>query len=272
MNIGYVQTATEFGRKEENFNAVRALVASGPLGLTVDLLVLPELFATGYTFTSRAEAAGLAEPADGPTAAFLSELAATVGGVVVAGFAESDGGKVYNSSLIVNGDGILGTYRKIHLFNREKLWFDPGECEPSIYETAGVRFGVMICFDWIFPESMRMLMLKGADIVAHPANLVLPYCQEAMKTRCLENRMFAVTANRVGREARGEDDFLFTGKSQITAPGGVVLSVGPSEEAAMDVAEIDPKSAADKALNPYNDLRRDRRPELYGPLLGPPRT
>ncbi|HUX12849.1 MAG TPA: nitrilase-related carbon-nitrogen hydrolase [Spirochaetia bacterium] len=267
MNLGYVQTATQFGHKEDNFAAVRALVAEHFRGRAIDLLVLPELFATGYAFVSRNEAARLAEPADGPTAAFLRELSAVVGGVVVAGFAESEDGKIYNSSLIVDSERILGTYRKIHLFNREKLWFDPGDLKPSLYESAGVKFGVMICFDWIFPEAMRTLMLLGADVVAHPANLVLPFCQEAMKTRCLENRMFSVTANRVGREIRGDDDFLFTGASQITAPDSKILNRAPTEGVAAESVEIDPASAADKKLNDHNDLRDDRRPGLYGELV-----
>ncbi len=269
MRIGYVQTATEFGRKEKNFDAVRALVAESFDGEPVDLLVLPELFATGYTFTSREEAADLAEPADGATAEFLIELASTVRGTVVAGFAEADSGKVYNSSLIVNGDRILGTYRKLHLFNREKLWFDSGDRVPETYQLDGCRLGVMICFDWIFPEVMRMLMLLGADIVAHPANLVLPFCQDAMKTRCLENRMFAVTANRVGREVRGEDDFNFTGRSQITAPNSAVLASAPAEIGVAEAAEIDAATAGNKKLNPHNDLRSDRRVEYYGALVRP---
>lgn len=269
MRIGYVQTATEFGRKERNFDTVRSLAADGFEGRRVDLLVLPELFATGYTFTSREEAAKLAEPAEGATAAFLQELAATVDGVVVAGFAEADRGRVYNSSLVVDRDGVLGTYRKLHLFNREKLWFDPGDQEPVTYNAAGVKFGVMICFDWIFPEAMRTLMLLGADIVAHPANLVLPFCQDAMKTRCLENRMFAVTANRVGREIRGVDDFNFTGLSQITAPNSAVLASASAEVGEAEAAEIDPAAAGDKKLNAHNDLRLDRRVEYYKELVRP---
>lgn len=267
MNLGFVQTSPIFGEKERNFEEVRSLVASRTDRSSVDLLVLPELFATGYTFASREEAASLAEPADGPTAAFLRTIAATTGGTVVAGFAESDNGKVYNSSLIVRSDAILGTYRKMHLFNREKLWFDPGDRAPRAYDAGGVAFGVMICFDWLFPEVMRMLMLLGARVVAHPSNLVLPYCQEAMKTRCLENRMFAVTANRIGREKHGDDEFYFTGASQITAPDGSVLSSAPGKERYLDVVTVDADAAASKKINPYNDLVEDRRVDLFDVLV-----
>ena len=70
---------------------------------------------------------------------------------------------------------------------------------------------------------MRILMLKGADIICHPSNLVLPFCQNAMITRSIENRLFTITANRIGKETRGGNEFSFTGKSQITSPFGKVV-------------------------------------------------
>jgi len=94
----------------------------------------------------------------------------------------------------------------------------------------------MICFDWIFPEAMRTLALMGAQIVLHPANLVLPYCQDAMVTRCIENRVFEITANRIGVE-RG---LKFTGASQITAPGGIVLHRATKTKEEALAVDIDP--------------------------------
>jgi len=276
MRIGYVQTDPVFGDKRASFDRVDALCA----GVRADLLVLPELFATGYTFESAEEAAGLAERADGETADYIRGLADRVGGAVVAGFAETDGRRVYNSALLADSRGVIGCYRKVHLFNREKLWFSPGGAvEPSggcrsgtppalrsfpVFRVGEVSVGLMICFDWIFPEAARTLAVGGADIIAHPANLVLPYCQGAMRTRCLENRLFAITANRVGTEERGGDSFTFTGASQVTSPLGEVLASAPPEGTRVDVVEIDPVVARDKRLNPYNDLLGDRRPECYG--------
>ncbi len=267
MHIGYVQSSPSFGSKERNFEEIERLVEPRLSDGTIDLLVLPELFSTGYAFASRQEAVSLAEPADGPTASFLMRLAEKTGGFVVAGFAERDGEKIYNSSLIVDSGRTLGTYRKIHLFNKETLFFDRAGSPPPVFEVGEFRFGVMICFDWIFPETMRILMLGGADIVAHPSNLVLPYCQAAMKTRCLENRMFAVTSNRIGTETRGEDDFTFTGASQITAVDGRVLSSAPTDSTHVDTVEIDPKLARTKNINPYNNVATDRRTELYARLV-----
>jgi predicted amidohydrolase len=105
--------------------------------------------------------------------------------------------------------------------------------------------------------------LLGADIIAHPANLVLPYCQNAMITRCLENRVFAITSNRIGVEKRGVDDFKFTGRSQITSYNGKVLSSALEAEEFVDIVNIDIKKTRDKNLNEYNNLFEDRRKEFY---------
>jgi len=259
MKIGYVQTDPVFGAKERNFDEVRKLLK----GVNADLLVLPELFSTGYTFTSVEEVRNMAETDHGLTADFLKELSKSTGSTIVGGFIEIETGKIYNSSLIVSGNKVIDTYRKIHLFNKEKLWFNPGDKKLKVYEINDVKIGVMICFDWIFPEVCRTLTLQGMQVLAHPSNLVMPYCQTAMVTRCIENRIFAVTANRVGNEKRGEDDFAFTGASQITGIDGTVLSSAPAGKPYVSVVEIDEKLADNKMINKYNDVISDRQTYLY---------
>ena len=125
----------------------------------------------------------------------------------------------------------------------------------------------MICFDWFFPESARILALKGADIICHPANLVLPYCQDAMITRCLENRIYVVTANRTGEEQRNGKKWLYTGKSQITSPDARILYRAAEESDEVGVIDIDVQLARNKRLNKYNDLFAERRVELYQDLI-----
>jgi predicted amidohydrolase len=276
MRIGYIQNSPLFGEKEKNFDAIRKLLQ----GVKADMLVLPELFATGYTFTSADEARSLAETTNGPTAAFLSELSVQTGALIIGGFAEieerkaggngnpldkesAENSDVYNAALIVSGDEVIGTYRKVHLFNREKLWFSPGNKPFRVVEAGGFRVGVMICFDWIFPEVCRTLALQGMQVLAHPSNLVLPYAQQAMVTRCLENRIFAVTANRIGREQRGSDDFTFTGGSQITGIDGSILSSAPHDQPSVSIVEIDVAKADNKKINAYNDIFGDRRVSFY---------
>jgi predicted amidohydrolase len=225
--------------------------------------VLPELFATGYTFTSRLEVHDLGELPGEETTALLTRLSKETGAVIVGGFVEVQCEQAFNAAMMVDGDKILGIYRKIHLFNKEKLWFSPGNRPLAVHEVRGARVGMMICFDWMFPEIARSLALLGADIIAHPANLVLPYCQNAMVTRCLENRVFSVTANRIGTEIRGEDKFTFTGGSQITAFNGDILAKGPNEKVHVSMIDIDVQAARDKKINDYNDVIGDRRPGYY---------
>ncbi|GAI74884.1 unnamed protein product, partial [marine sediment metagenome] len=239
MKVGYIQTNPIFGEKEQNFNEIEKLISN----LKADLIVLPELFATGYTFISKEEAVSLAEDFEGKTSQFLRKIAKNTGAVIIGGFVEKEGNKIYNSAMIVSNKGVIGTYRKIHLYYKEKLWFSPGNKPLKVFKVNGVNIGIMICFDWIFPETARTLAILGADIIAHPANLVLPYCQKAMVTRCLENRVYAITANRIGEEKRGDNNFKFTGKSQITSYNGVILSTGPKDEIHVDFVDIDIEKA-----------------------------
>ncbi|MFX1379599.1 MAG: nitrilase-related carbon-nitrogen hydrolase [Promethearchaeota archaeon] len=259
MKVGYIQTSPHFGNKERNFKEIEKLT----LNLKADLIVLPELFATGYTFTSKEEAFSLAEDRKGETTQFLTKIAKLTRSIVVGGFIEKEGDNIYNAAMIVSNEGIIGSYRKIHLYYKEKLWFAPGNKPLKIYDIDGIKIGIMICFDWIFPETARTLALLGADIIAHPSNLVLPYCQKAMITRCLENRVFAITSNRIGDEKRGIDHFRFTGGSQITSYNGEVLSSAPEAKEFVDIVDIDIERARNKNLNDFNNLIEDRRINFY---------
>ena len=260
VRIAVVQTDPEFGRKEQNLDSAIRQMRS----LKADIYVLPELFATGYNFSNRSEVEELAEPFDGgQTSDSLQEFAREQEAFLIYGFAEVDGSRIFNSAGLLGFDGTKGLYRKIHLFDRETLFFTPGNLPFSVWETSAGRIGLMICFDWYFPESVRTLALRGAQIIAHPSNLVLPHCPEAMKIRCLENRVFAATANRVGGEIRGGHPLTFIGQSQITSPTGEVLHRSPADRADLGVFSIDPRQGSSKSLNKYNDLLRDRRPEFY---------
>ena len=259
MIIGYVQTDPIFSEKEQNFLQIENLLK----GKRADLIVLPELFATGYTFISKEEAVNLAEDIDGITAKFLKKIANLTNAVIVGGFVEKDDNKIYNSAMLVSKTDVIGVYRKIHLYYKEKLWFSPGDKKLEVYEINNFKVGMMICFDWIFPETARSLALLGADIIVHSANLVLPFCQKAMVTRCLENRVFAITSNRIGNEIRGDDNFTFTGGSQITSYNGEILSSAPTDKTYIDFVEIEVEIARDKKLNEFNDLLADRRSDYY---------
>ena len=264
MKIGFIQFEPLFGDVDGNLERAGELIGKSD----ADILVLPELFNTGYVFRSREEAVSLAEQVpEGKTTRALCDMARDKGVFIAGGLAEKDGGRIFNGAVLVSPDGYVGRYRKIHLFFEEKLWFDPGDEDFRVYDIGICTVGIMVCFDWFFPESMRILALKGADLICHPANLVLPFCQESMKTRCLENHVFAVTANRIGTETRGERSLLFTGMSQITGPDGMILCRAGDDSEEVQTVEIDPVEARDKSINDYNNLFSDRRPDFYGRLL-----
>lgn len=267
LRVGFCQFLPRFGDVSANLDRIDAALR----GVRADLVVLPELATTGYNFTSPAEAAALAEPVPGgPTIRRLEAIARREGAHIVAGMAERAAAGaspvVYNSAALITPGGFGGLYRKVHLYSRETTLFAPGDLGFPVFTLDAPgrpRVGIMVCFDWRFPESARTLALAGADILAHPTNLVEAWCQAAMVTRCIENRVFAVTANRTGREERGGVSIAFTGRSQVLDPGGRVLAAADAEEEKLAVVEVDPEEARRKKINPYNDVLGDRRPGQY---------
>ncbi len=262
-----LQTRPSFGEIQANLEAAGELLAD----VEADLVVLPELFATGYSFRTRDEAMDLAEPwPAGATTGFLCAHSERTGGMVVGGLLERDGDRLFNSAVVaVDGRPVLA-YRKLHLFGFEPETFTPGDGELPVVEHRGLRVGVMICFDWIFPEAARVLALGGADVIAHPSNLVLQWCQRAMRVRALENGVYAVTANRIGTEHRApRPELAFTGHSVIVDPLGEVLAEGPADDVAVLDAVVDVARARDKQVASGNDRIAERRPECYRALLRP---
>lgn len=258
MRIAVVQTSPIFGDIEANVRNAIALME----GAEADLFVLPELFNTGYNFVSTEEVDRLSENTSGYTFDLMSTFAKRKSCYIVYGFVEKTV-RLYNSASLVGPYGMMGLYRKIHLFNRENLFFSPGDLGFPVFNLPIGRVGIMICFDWIYPESARSLALKGAQLIAHPSNLVLPHCPEAMVTRCIENRVFAATADRVGREDRGEVQFTFIGTSEIVSQDGKVLQRLDSQQTGVAVADIDLQMANNKQLNQYNHLFTGRRTNQY---------
>jgi len=261
MIAGFLQFDPVFGDIKGNVSKVLLMLS----GKQADLVVLPELFNTGYQFISKDEVKDLSEKIpSGFTTRGLIELSKEKNLHIVAGIAERSAGSFYNSAVLTGPAGFIGVYRKTHLFFEEKLWFSPGDTGFKVWKTPVGNIGVMICFDWFFPESARTLALKGADIIAHPANLVLPYCPDAMPTRCLENRVYAVTANRTGSEERGGKERLeFIGTSEIVSPNGEILYRAERDSEEFGSAEVDIAAARDKNLNSLNNLFEDRQKDFY---------
>ena len=168
--------------------------------------------------------------------------------------------------------GVLGTYRKTHLYYEETLHFAPGDTGFPVWTAqdragASYRLGVMICFDWFFSESTQTLAAGGADVVAHPSNLVLPHCPSAMPYRALEAGVFTATANRTGSESNGRESlWASSARARICSPRAEVLATGARRPAKPSISGRDRASteARATAAQPVQRARRgDRRPDLY---------
>lgn len=253
MRIGYIQTKPRIMDVVGNVSRVMGVLEC----LDADLVVLPELFNTGYALTLEELGQVSEKVPGGYTIEKLKDLSKERGMAIVAGFAERDGDDFHNSAALITPSGVK-VHRKVHLFGKEKRLFQPGSCF-EVHRYGKVNIGMMVCFDWFFPESCRTLMLKGADIIAHPANLVLPFWPKAAVTRSVENHVFIVTAGRIGKE-RG---LSFIGKSQIVSPSGEILCSAGRSRSESAVVDVNPLIARDKCVTSLNDIVEDRRPEAY---------
>jgi predicted amidohydrolase len=266
MKIGFLQFKPVLCKPYENVSKIREIISN--CKNSYDLLVMPELANSGYLFTSIEEVNSASEEIpDGNFCRALAEISKEKNAFVVSGICERAGDKLFNSAVLISPNGEFNIYRKTHLFLDEKVWFSPGDTGLNVFEISGefgkVKVGMMICFDWIFPESARTLALKGAQIIAHPSNLVLSYCQQAMFTRAVENRVFTITANRTGTEINGDKELYFTGKSVIVDPKGNYLCTAGENDETIMITEINPEAALDKNVTVKNNIFEDRREEFY---------
>jgi len=266
VQLSIVQFTPSFGNKQHNLDQIAKLLG----GSQADIIVLPELCTTGYSFLTKQEALEAAEDATGESLAFFRQLAIELKAMIVAGFAEKDGDKAYNSALAALPDGSMRVYRKTHLFFKEKLCFEPGNSGFFVVDHPFLdcRVGVMVCNDWRYPESARSLALMGADVIACPSNLVSTVWGIGMPARALENKVYVAVANRCGTETRtleddSEQSLTFNGGSVIYDFNGTPLVQAGKEEDRVLTIQIAPNLTRDKSFNAYNDLFKDRRPNQY---------
>lgn len=256
---------TETQRNREA--AAAAITAAADGGARV--IVLPELTPSGYVFSGPAEARSLAEPADGPTAAQWSRLAANRDLVIVGGICElGERGRLYNSAILVDHRGLRAVYRKAHLWDGELACFVPGDAAPPVIGTRYGRIAVLICYDAEFPEWVRLPALAGAELLAVPTNWPAepvpagqrPMVVASIQVAAFANRMFIAAACRCGPE-RGVS---WVGGSIIAGQDGYPLAgpAGPDGPPLL-LADCDLQLARSKATSPHNDAHADRRPDLY---------
>ncbi|SDZ70748.1 Predicted amidohydrolase [Variovorax sp. YR266] len=273
--VASVQMEPRVGHTTANVaRSVRLIEEAAAQGAAI--VVLPELANSGYVFASRAEAFSLAEPVpDGPSTQAWAEVARRCKVHVIAGIAEREGDRLYNAAAVLGPGGWLGTYRKLHLWGDEHLFFESGDKGLPVFHTELGRLGVVICYDGWFPETYRLLAMQGVDIVCMPTNWVpmseQPADRPAMATTLAmanahSNGLSIVCANRIGTE-RGQP---FVGQSLIVGAQGWPLA-GPASHDAEEIlyARINLKaSRRARHLNVFNDVLRDRRDDIYDPMLG----
>lgn len=262
MKLSVVQFSPVFKNKEANITKMTKFIE----GSLADILVFPELSTTGYFFLNFDETESLAESYDGETANHFKILSKKLNKIIIYGFPEKDNdGKVYNSALTIFPDGKSFIYRKTHLFYKEFLAFYPGNTGFNCfyYEPFDVKIGVMICYDWRFPEAARTLSLNGADIIVCPSNLITDVWHISMPSRALENKIYLAVANRTGEEQRKDEKVIFKGQSAIWGYNGELIVKTDNIQEAELVAEIFPEKTRKKSFNEFNDIFSDRKPEFY---------
>lgn len=273
MKIAGVQLDIAIGQPERNrarmLEKLRETATAG-----ARLTVFPECAVPGYCFGSLAEAREFAESIPGPSTEFFARACAEFGMYCVFGLLEADGPRVFNAAALVGPDGLIASYRKVHLpYLGVDMHTTPGDRPFAVHEAGGVRIGMNICYDAAFPEAARTLAILGADVIVLPTNWPPgAECTACSVTsaRALENAVYYIAVNRVGEE-RG---FRFIGMSRICDTNGETLAVSQTTDEEILYAEIDPARARRKHIirvpgKHEIDRLADRRPEMYGELVKP---
>ncbi len=275
VRVACIQMEPRVGRPEANLaDTLTRIDAAAAAGAR--LIVLPELCASGYVFETRDEAFQLAEEIPGgPACRAWSDAAGRHGCHIVAGVAERAGDKLFNSAVLIGPQGHVGTFRKMHLWAAENLFFEPGDLGFPVFATPLGRIGMLICYDGWFPEAYRLCALQGADIICVPTNWVPIPGQDPAQPAMANvlamaaahvNSLFIAAADRVGTE-RGQP---FLGRSLIVSHTGWPAA-GPASESEPEtiVADLNLSEARRKRnWNDFNQILRDRRVDAYDAMLG----
>jgi predicted amidohydrolase len=267
VQVACCQVRLAVGDLDGNRERVRQSIEAAA-GAGARVIVVPELADSGYVFTDATEAWSLAEPVEGPTVTGWVRLARRLDIVLVGGFCELDpDGQVRNSAVLIDATGVRALYRKVHLWDREKLVFTPGDAAPPVVDTAYGRIAVMVCYDLEFPEWVRLAALRGAQLLCAPVNWpLLPRPEGERPSEIVRaqaaaatNRMFIAVADRVGDE-RGVG---WVGGSVLIDPDGWPVTDLTIGNEATVTADLDLDLARQKQISEHNDVHADRRPELY---------
>jgi predicted amidohydrolase len=243
-------------------------------GAGAHLVVFPECALSGYGFSSRDAGLKHAVPIDGDPVRRVVAACARHRCFSIFGLLERDGSRLFNACVLTGPDGVIGSYRKVHLpYLGIDMFVDPGDRPFAVHDAGGIRVGMHICYDGSFPETARVLALLGADLLVLPTNWPTHSecaAEHMIPTRAMENTVYAMAVNRVGEES----GFRFIGSSSIVDPGGKVLARAGGDTDEVITAEIDPSRARRKHLVRVpgrHEINRisDRRPRFYDVIVAP---
>ncbi len=273
--IAAVQMDCRLGEKRANLEAVRAQLREAA-GQGAKLVIFPECVLSGYCFESHEEARPHAETLPGPSSDALAEDCRALGVWAAVGMLEADRDRLFNVCALIGPSGLVATYRKIHLpFLGVDRFTTPGDRPFAVHDLGGLRVGMSICYDGSFPESARVLMLLGADLVILPTNWptgAVTTVKYLIQARALENHIYFAAVNRVGEER----SFRFIGQSRIVDVTGELLAASEGPAPGILYADLDPQRPRNKQIvkipGKY-ELNRiaDRRPQMYEPITRSPR-
>jgi predicted amidohydrolase len=214
------------------------------------------------------------EVPDGPTTKEWIKAAQKHNAYICAGITEREGNLLYNSVAVVGPEGHIGTYRKTHLWNEEKLWFEPGNLGYPVFNLPFGKIGCRVCYDVWFPEVTRIYSAQGADIICDSTNWVevpplqtkdKPTAAFSAQQMSLMNAVYSICADRVGVER----DCVYIGNSCITDPaGGFVAGPGSPDKPEIVMAEINLMLARYRHWSEFNNPMTDRRTDIYEEYLG----
>jgi 5-aminopentanamidase len=262
MKIAAIQTYPKHRDIEHNLASMIETISS----TEAELLIFPELALTGYLFRTKEEAMPYALPVDSDAVRRLSQTCKDSGKSIVFGHLELADGQLFNSAITIDRAGeIIGVYRKTHLFHFERQVFSPGDTGFKVFDlptdSGIVKLGVMICYDWRFPESARSLALHGAELIAVPSNIVTRtgMLHSVLQTRAFENKVILAFADRVGKE----EELTYRGESCIINYNGEILRQLDDSSTGVAIAVVDPTATRNKSFSDLNDIFKDRRPESY---------
>jgi predicted amidohydrolase len=259
--------------EDADFSLTQALDSiSQAISNNAEIIVLPELSTSGYCFKDTEEVKASSQSLDGKFIEKCEQLAKENDVVVIAGMNLEHESKFWNASVVIDNSGLLGWYAKTHLFGDEGKFFIPGDRPPLVVNTSKGRIATMICYDIEFTEWVRLAMLQGAQLLALPTNwpelgqtkTSPPMEVIRVQAAASQNKLVIVAADRCAIER--EQDWV--GSSVITSSEGVIISLADSAiDSKTQIIYAEVELPTDTSITDKNDIRKDRRPSLYSPIL-----